>query len=772
LHRRLVRRGVTLSAVLAAAELSLSVSPAAVPALLTASTLKAAILVAAGKGAEIGAISTQAAALTKATLNAFLLAKVKTAVVLVLAISVIGAGVGTATQHVLAQRRGADAVRTASSQSKTTGLFKSERPQAPSEDKAVSAVQQSAAERHKDMTVTGRVLDPDGKPAPRVEVAVLSSGKAERLGLTRTDQEGRFRLRVRRASSHTDWRVSVIAAAPGYGLGWQSLHPDTEKLEAEIRLPPEQALHGRLIDLQGQGAAGVKVYLAYIALMNAKDLPETVGWREPHESAAPWPAPVTTDEQGRFTFHGIGRGMLVGLDILVDHFARQTLQRIDTSKEVTLPLEPPQLVEGRITCEDTTRPVPHARLVVQGENMERNRPTFVNGAVTSWTDAEGRFRVSSYPGNTITICVYTPEDTGYLGMRKNLPWPKGTAKQKVDLAVPRGVRVRGKVTESGSGKPVAGAQVDFVPRRAKNPYYRDDVLTALYSGIKTASDGTFQITVLPGPSHLVVQSSTPDFIQREVYYDHRTGNFLDAPPAKEPGIIRVPPDHCFVSNFAALDLKPEAEPPFMPISLRRGVTARGRLVMPDGKPVGHVKMLCRLAVASTVGYSGLYPVELADARFELPGCDPEKVYPVYFLDAENQYGAVAEIPGKPGSEPVEVRLLPCGSAVMRLVNGQGKPLSNYRPNPYGMAILVRPGFPAGPKQPRAAPAVPDRVRLTEADRRHYFDGLVTNEQGRITLPALIPGAAYRVSDGVLGGREREFTAEAGKNVELPDLVMD
>jgi hypothetical protein len=577
---------------------------------------------------------------------------------------------------------------------------------------------------------------------------------------------------VRRTSSRTDWQISVIAAAPGYGLGWQSFHPDTEKPEAEIRLPPEKVLRGRLIDLQGQGAARVKVYLTAIALKNPQEPADAVGWGDAHESEAPWPAPVTTDDQGRFSFHGIGRGLLVGLAIRDDRFARQNLYRIDTSKEVTLPLEPPQIVEGRVTCDDTTRPLPHARVVVNGENREQNRPVFVNGSVTNRTDNEGRFQVSSYPGNTVSIEVFPPEDTGYLGVRKELPWPKGTAKQKLDLAVPRGVRVRGKVTETGSGKPVVGAQVDFVPLTEKNPYYRDDVLTALYSGIKTASDGTFQITVLPGPSHLVVQSSTPDFIQREVYYDHSTGNFLDAPPAKEPGIIRVPPDHCFLSNFKALDLKPEAEPPFVPISLRRGVTVRGRLVGLEGKPVGHIKMLCRLAVASTVGYSGLYPVRLPDARFELPGCDPEKVYPVYFLDAENQYGAVAEIAGKPGSEPVEVRLMPCGTAVIRLVNGQGKPLANYRPNPYGMAMLVQPGFPAGPKQPRAVPADPDRVRLGAVDRRHYFDGLVTDEQGRITLPALIPGATYRVSDGSLGGRERKFTAEAGKRVELPDLVID
>ena len=46
---------------------------------------------------------------------------------------------------------------------------------------------------------------------------------------------------------------------------------------------------------------------------------------------------------------------------------------------------------------------------------------------------------------------------------KDLAWPKGAIEQTVDLALPRGVLIRGKVTEEGTGQPVADAMVIFYP---------------------------------------------------------------------------------------------------------------------------------------------------------------------------------------------------------------------------------------------------------------------------------------------------------------------
>src|SRR5207244_1660383 len=140
--------------------------------------------------------------------------------------------------------------------------------------------------------------------------------------------------------------------------------------------------------------------------------------------------------------------------------------------------------------------------------------------------------------------------------------------------------------------------------------------------------------VLPGPGHLLVQGGTPDYLQREVYYDYSSGRILNS-PGDDPNIV-ANGGRWRVNGLAALNSKRGAEPPEIKITLRRGVTVKGRLVGPDGKPVAKAKMLCRLAVASTVGYAGLYPVDVSEGRFELPGCDPDKTYPVYFLDAKNQ----------------------------------------------------------------------------------------------------------------------------------------
>jgi hypothetical protein len=78
------------------------------------------------------------------------------------------------------------------------------------------------------------------------------------------------------------------------------------------------------------------------------------------------------------------------------------------------------------------------------------------------------------------------------------------------------------------------------------------------------------------------------------------------------------------------------------------------------------------------------------------------------------------------------------------------------------------GVPAGPMDHGQKPAAPDTVALIDVDPLHYRDDVVANAEGRITLPALISGVTYRISGG---GAEKEFTIEAGKTIELPDMTI-
>src|SRR6202022_81320 len=121
-------------------------------------------------------------------------------------------------------------------------------------------------------------------------------------------------------------------------------------------------------------------------------------------------------------------------------------------------------------------------------------------------------------------------------------------------------------------------------------------------------------------------------------------------------------------GFAALDLKSAAKPPGLTVKLRRGVTIKGRLVGPDGKPVAEAEMLCRV-----IARSNTFRAVVRNGRFELHGCDPQETYPVLFLDARHRLGAAVKLSAKHAAgDPVTVRLTPCGSARLRFVDAQGQ----------------------------------------------------------------------------------------------------
>jgi hypothetical protein len=93
LHTRLERRGLTLAATLAAAEVSRGAAAAGMSTVRTAATVRAALGLAAGQGADTAEVSAGVWALAQEGLKGTAAAKAPLALALLLAVGMVAAGV-------------------------------------------------------------------------------------------------------------------------------------------------------------------------------------------------------------------------------------------------------------------------------------------------------------------------------------------------------------------------------------------------------------------------------------------------------------------------------------------------------------------------------------------------------------------------------------------------------------------------------------------------------------------------------------------------------
>jgi hypothetical protein len=354
LRARLARRGMALPAALLAAGLAAG-ARAAVPGPLAAAAVKAGLLMAAGRAAT-GVISLRAAALAGDALRATALSKVKTVGALLFAIALLGAGTA-----LLASGPPAAVPPAAAAQ-----------PSKPPPADGAKAAPEDAPE----MTVSGRVLDPEGKPVAGADVAVCAlqgqllntrqmwaSYRNEVFGRTKSDKDGAYRLTVRRPDPLLNLRsVHVVAAAAGHGLTWQSLDPLPDATEAELKLSPVQRVAGRLVGLQGEAAAGVTVHVAKLTRKPEKGERWDNSVLEPPEDLH---LAATTDAQGNFALGEFGPGLKLELAIRDPPYERAGVTANTGDKKqcenMRVALNAGRTVEGRVVYGDTGKPVPKAR---------------------------------------------------------------------------------------------------------------------------------------------------------------------------------------------------------------------------------------------------------------------------------------------------------------------------------------------------------------------------------------------------------------------------
>jgi hypothetical protein len=374
----------------------------------------------------------------------------------------------------------------------------------------------------------------------------------------------------------------------------------------------------------------------------------------------------------------------------------------------------------------------------------------------------GHFRISSHSGKFFYLSVYPPHDEPYLIVDKRIELATSMAPPRMEIALPRGVLVRGKIIDADSGEPVSGAVVQY-DEHSQNAYAPERIMPgwAPHSvEIESDENGAFQIIAPPGRGTIFVQGPKNRYVRRMI--ERRQ---LDEGATKR---VRL-----YTCAFAPLDLTLENEPAEFEIAIPSGVTVRGQTVGPDDRPTDDVLMLSRLFVSS---YSTRFErgcvTTAKGGAFQIHGLDQETPIPVYFLDPKNELGAVVEISGKSAAdEPLIVRLKPCGKAVARFVDMTGKPRVQYEP---WLHIVVTPGPFIGNDKRAKSDLCADEDFVGNFDREHYpIGGIVVDGEGRCTFPALIPGATYRLLIFRSPGEwdEKDFAVKSGETLQLPDNVL-
>jgi RNA polymerase sigma factor (sigma-70 family) len=749
LRARLVRRGLTLSAGALATALLAGGARAAVPPALADGAIRAAL--------HVGpAPTTAAAALARGVLGTLgaPLRRLTVCLALSVGVAVLTCALASAPGPSVPPAAGA------------TPQKKQPPPPLPKEG-ARAADDAAPAVPGETMTVLGRVFGADGRPVAGAPVAVVvreyvpafsrqaRQARFQVLGQGKTDAGGRIQLRVPRTSSNRQFAAHFLGTAPGHGLGLIGLDLDADRQEIALRLRPERVLRGRLIDLQGVAAAGVRVRVKQMQVPKAPGR-ETLVVEAP-EGLTFWPAAARTDAQGRVELRGLAPDQKVTLVIADEHFAHQALE-IPTSGEggkapFRWPLAAVQHLEGRVIFADTGRPVPHARLRVESLRTRREgdvQVASVRGLLDSRADGEGRFRINPFPGDKFSLTAFAPAGGSYLSHTQLVVWRPGAVKQAVEVRLPRGTLVRGTVKEAGSGKPVAGARIFFHRRQSLD--LLDDYREGFQVPAVTAADGSFRLAVRPVEGALVVLGPTPDY----VHVASSSGELEGRGPRGS---------RCYPDTLHPLNLKAGTAEHEVALTLRRGVTVRGRLVGPDGQPVPDALMFCHTLVGSRFT-TRRHGWRITDGTFELPGCDPDRPVRVLFLAPRAGLGAAVEILGKrDAGRPLTVRLQRCGSATVRLVDKKGKPLAGHQPS---VLLILTPGGPV-----YGEPAVD---KTLGADAGYLPPGLVppSDAAGRLTVPCLIPGATYRLTDWETlywRGKWRDFSAGPGQQKDLGDFTI-
>ena len=792
LRRRLARHGAAASAGSLAVVLSHQAAPAAVSAALVSATVRGATVFSTSQAGGT-LLSGKVTALVEGVSKTMWLTNYQI-VGIVLVAGLLAAGGGAWL--------GRDNATRPAEPPPAQGAQPGAKKQSPAAARAPRG--EGEADAGQAIAVTGRVVDPDGKPVAGARLYWPHVAREQPLSETdiefpergTTDARGGFRFKLP-ASDVTSirQRSSVVAAADGYGIGGAKLPEDDKAADLTIRLVKDRPIKGRILNTEGKPLEGVQVIAASVFPRAPEQLDEFLrAWRQEWDLAHPrfmaqalflpkgrGMLNTTTDKEGRFQVNGVGadrvavllvkgpavtQGLLyvvnrAGFDPTPYNKAAQERDPLEGRIPGNVPLlygpafdyvaAATRPIEGTVREAGTGKPVAGVHIFA-GSGY--------NNGVSAVSDAQGRYRITGLP-KAKEYSLHTQPDPKDFWLRRSVRVPdtQGSQPLKVDIELVRGVLLTGRVIDRATGRGVP-AGIRYVPlpdnKFFGKPGYDSYRFERLMNS--TDSDGRFRLPVIPGTGVLLVQAHPKDAQLGGVAINPYRQAEFSAEDRKHVPYTEKGGDRYFTAATNSLefldienackffDLAEDARSVSCDLYLERGRTLRVHVQDAEGKP---------LAGATVAGMTASWPntFSLSDASCTVYALDPSRPRKLVFLHPGRALAGRLTLRGDENEAPA-VRLVPAGSVTGRVLDTDGQPVAGAE----------------------VAPSWPEKNAQELYRQLAQKQGSVqTDKEGRFVLKGVIPdlkfGLSIRQGKAFLAGEPRIGLKEvgSGKTLELGDV---
>jgi RNA polymerase sigma factor (sigma-70 family) len=649
------------------------------------------------------------------------------------------------------------------------------------------------------ITVTGRVLRPDGQPAAGAKLYSYrlrtlipkSDDDAVTVSVGTADADGRFRVTLPRFPLRGGDSFPLFVAADGLGVDW--VEPKNGA-DVTLKLVNDQPITGRLLDTEGRPLARAKVAANAVYVPPNGRLDEfltgwKINWNDYGLHIKKWlylPAEgvfgtTTTDAQGRFRLAGAGAERLVLLQVNGPGIAQGTLYVVNrpgfdpkpynraaldrVPAELRRPGEPPALyapaleyvalptkpIEGTVREAGTGKPVAGVQIMVIAGH---------NNNLGTVTDKDGHFRLSGVPkASSYGLHAEPPEGSELIARSVDSPDTDGLKPLTTDIELTRGIIVTGRVIDRATGKGVESG-LRFAPL-PDNTYfgkpgydsYRRERLTH-----ETDKDGRFRLAVIPGPGVLMAQAyGSGEKIGAEPVKPYKQADFTAEEKKRVPVRDGGDGDRSFTAAGNSLeflgnenavkviDSAENAGTVTHDLFVDRGATLQVQVQDADGKP---------LAGAVVAGLTASWPITytLPTAEATVYALEPGKPRQLVAMYPQRKLAA-AVVARADDPPPKVLKLVPVGAVTGRVLDAEGQPVAGAAVDfslPTEVARELYRHF-----EPNRAPVHTDadgRFRLENIVPDFKFGLYITKDQAllvgqpRIGLRQVGPGATLDLGD--------------------------